>query len=66
MTDQEIIAALYSRLHALRQNVADAAVSAEAGRSQEAWRRLKTAFAIDDKAAEAMHAKQFGKGESNA
>ena len=63
MTDQEHIAALYSRLTALRLNVGDALVFVQQGQTTRAAQRLKTAFAIDDKAAETMAAKLYPKGE---
>jgi hypothetical protein len=63
MTEQEHIAALYSRLNALRLNMADAMALAKRGLNQEAERRLNTAFAIDEKAANAMARKLYPKGE---
>ena len=65
MTDQEHIAALYSRLNALRLNAADALAMARRGKSDQAALRLETAFAVDEKAANEMARKLYAKGESN-
>jgi hypothetical protein len=59
MTDQQIIAALYSRLNALRLNVGDVLRYANLGDAARAGRLAQAALDMDDRAMNKMHATQF-------
>jgi hypothetical protein len=68
MTDQEHIAALYSRLNAFKMNAAEALAMLERARNDKAAAlraatRLNTAFSFDESAARKMNAKLYPKGE---
>lgn len=68
MTDQEHIAALYSRLNAFRRSAAEALAILERSQTDQtaalrAAMRLNTAFSFDESAAQKMNAKLYPKGE---